>query len=263
MKIERVFKEFLSMLNSKFPEVFLDGSVENEYTLFESTFFEDLVMIVQKDPKLFDTERLIFGQNLSAVWAELDDDSKKKVWRHLQTCCVHCFLHGDLNAKFDTLLGMLTPIFKSMDGYTDEIDSILGKEDTKNKFVDILEFLKNSKLLSVFIHVFESVDLSSLELGEDFEDPAKLAQNKSVIEIQQQIQRSLQSKLRTGEISQSELANDIQTIMVKVQNIFGDSMNDMLGTRKGPDAKTALSNSPEARRARMVARLQRKLDKKK
>jgi hypothetical protein len=52
-------------------------------------------------------------------------------------------------------------------------------------------------------------------------------------------------------------------ITSKVQAIFGDSMNDMLGTRKGPDAKTALSNSPEARRARMVARLQRKVAEKK
>ena len=74
----------------------------------------------------------------------------------------------------------------------------------------------------------------------------------------------LQTKLSKGEFSQAVIVAEIQTLTVKFQEIFGDSLNEMIGaTHKGPDGKTALSNSPEARRARMMARLKRKAEDKK
>jgi hypothetical protein len=57
---------------------------------------------------------------------------------------------------------------------------------------------------------------------------------------------------------------DIEAIKVKVQAAFGDMFNDMLGGRKADvPAQVLLDNSPEARRARMVARLRRKVGERK
>jgi len=71
----------------------------------------------------------------------------------------------------------------------------------------------------------------------------------------------MQEKLRKGDISQSVLVGEIETMKVMVQEAFGDIFNDMIGGgRKAEVApKVLLSNSPDARRARMVARLQRKM----
>jgi hypothetical protein len=53
---------------------------------------------------------------------------------------------------------------------------------------------------------------------------------------------------------------DIENIKVKIQEAFGDMFNDMLGGRKADvPASAILGNTPEARRARMMARLRRKV----
>jgi len=261
MKIKKAFRDFLTTLESK-SDKFNNSVSEEDYKQFQTTFFEDLLELLQRKESLFDKERLIFGSDLSELWKELDSKTKTSIWKQIQSCCVYCFLHGDISEKIEEIMSLLMPMFKKMDGYNEEIDKILGKEDSKSKFVEIFEYLKESKLLTVFIYVFENVDFSGLELGEDV-DIESIKSNKSLLAIQEQIQESLKSKLQSGEISQSDIQYDLQMITSKVQAIFGDSMNDMLGTRKGPDAKTALSNSPEARRARMVARLQRKVAEKK
>lgn len=265
MKIQKAFKEFLSVLHSKFPEQFLDAPItENEYKLFDEVFMEDPAIILQRKDSLFDKERIIFGHDLSSVWPDIDDAFKKTVWKHLQLCTIHSFLHGDVSSKIDNIMQALTPLLKSTGNYSDEIDSILGKEETKSQASEIIEFLKNSKLLNVFLAVCEGVDLSSLnEDAVDVNNLDDFRNNETIKNLQADVLKVMQAQFRSGNISQADIAQDIQTLMVKVQSIFGDSMNDMLGTRKGPEAKVALSNSPEARKARMVARMQRKLNDKK
>ena len=58
---------------------------------------------------------------------------------------------------------------------------------------------------------------------------------------------------------------EFEILNSKIQEFFGESLNEALGTQKADVASDILlSNSPEARRARMLARLQRKLkDRKK
>jgi len=57
---------------------------------------------------------------------------------------------------------------------------------------------------------------------------------------------------------------DFENIKVKIQEAFGDMFNDMLGGRKADvPSNVIISNTPEARRARMLARLRRKLNENK
>jgi hypothetical protein len=75
-------------------------------------------------------------------------------------------------------------------------------------------------------------------------------------------QEVLQEKVSTGKIDQRELVREIETLRAKFQSTFGKYMNEMVvgaqGNTTGTDAKTIMSNSPDARRARMLARLQKK-----
>lgn len=266
MKITNVFQKFLKSLNTKFPELFTERNVdEADYKQFEETFFNDAVLILTRNDSLFSEERNIFGGNLSNVWESLDSDDKKMIWKHLQSCSIHCFLHGDIKTKLIQIFDIVKPLLSSTDGFNDEIDSILGKEETKNKFVDILEYLKQSKIFTVFTSVFEHIDLSQINVDNiDPTDIEAFKSNESIQKIQREIGTMLQTKLSKGEFSQAVIVAEIQTLTVKFQEIFGDSLNEMIGaTHKGPDGKTALSNSPEARRARMMARLKRKAEDKK
>jgi hypothetical protein len=266
MKITNVFQKFLKSLNNKFPEIFSERPIdEADYKQFEDTFFNDASSILTRSDSLFSEDRIIFGGNLSTVWEGLESDDKTMIWKHLQSCCIHSFLHGDIKTKLLQLFEAIKPLISSSDEFTDEIDSILGKEETKNKFVEILEYLKQSRIFTVFTSVFESIDLSGLNVDDiDPTDIESLKSNESLQKIQKEIGTMLQTKLSKGEFSQAVIVAEIQTLTVKFQEIFGDSLNEMIGaTHKGPDGKTALSNSPEARRARMMARLKRKAEDKK
>ena len=224
-------------------------------------------MIAKRDILMFTTERLMFGGDISDVWNNGSNEIKTSVWAKLQSCCIHYCFHGNMSEKIDNLMSTVLPFFKSTDAYTSEIDSILGNEDTKSQFLDILEFFKTSSLFQVFIAVFEKIDLSELdgEIDENSVDYETLMKNKSVQKLQETVTTVVKNKLSSGDISQADLNKDMVYMVGRIQTIFGDSMNEMMGgsTRKGPDPKVALSNSPEARRQRIVARLKRKLEEKK
>ena len=92
----------------------------------------------------------------------------------------------------------------------------------------------------------------------------KILQDPKIQKIQQNLKSKLEEKVKNGEISKQVIASDIEKIKQKVTELFGDIFNDILGGRKSEvKASTILSNTPEARRERMIARLQRKLKERK
>jgi hypothetical protein len=76
----------------------------------------------------------------------------------------------------------------------------------------------------------------------------------------------LQERIRTGRINQKELIRELETLRAKFQSTFGKYLNEMVvgqqGNTTGNTSATIMGNSPEARRARMQARLQKKLHEK-
>jgi hypothetical protein len=79
---------------------------------------------------------------------------------------------------------------------------------------------------------------------------------KRVIE---KIQGMIQQKMQRGEFTQQQIVAEIEGIKAKVQSLFGNVFNDMLGGRRADvPAHVLMGNSPEARRQRMLARLQKK-----
>jgi soluble P-type ATPase len=88
----------------------------------------------------------------------------------------------------------------------------------------------------------------------------ELQNNPSIQKIQADLKSFIEEKSRSGEFTKEIVMRDVESIKVKVQELFGNAFNDILGTRKAevaPEVVTA--NTPEARRARMIARMKRKL----
>jgi hypothetical protein len=114
----------------------------------------------------------------------------------------------------------------------------------------------------------ESFDPIDFELN--VTDPAELMEmlknpeNPAIKKVITKIQNTIKDKIRRGEFDQNTIAREIEAIKAKVMGLFGNIFNDALGGRRQGGAPPAalMGNSPEARRQRMVARLQRKLQEK-
>ena len=78
------------------------------------------------------------------------------------------------------------------------------------------------------------------------------------------IHATIKDKIRHGEFTQQTIMMEIEAIKAKVMGLFGNVFNDAIGGRRQGNVPSAtmLGNSPEARRQRMVVRLQRKLREK-
>jgi hypothetical protein len=154
-------------------------------------------------------------------------------------------------------------------GKTDDIEKILGSEESRSKISEILEFVMTTRLAKVVMSLAETIDIT--ELGIDFENPEEVLKSFQAHEVSPVMEKimkknktALEDKVRRGEFTKEMLARDIETIKLKVQTAFGDMFSDMLGGRKSAVApQVILGNSPEARRARMIARLRRKLEERK
>jgi hypothetical protein len=114
----------------------------------------------------------------------------------------------------------------------------------------------------------ESFDPADFEL--DIKDPAELIEllkdpeNPTVKKVIAKIQNTIKEKVRRGEINQNTIASEMEAIKAKIMSLFGNIFNDALGGRRQGGAPPAalMGNSPEARRQRMIARMQRKLQEK-
>jgi hypothetical protein len=264
MDAKKSFKAFRDELCSAITDTEFSPYKDTDPTEFETLVTPSILKVFQKDKTLFDTHFVVFGVNLSPYFPE----HSELLWKHIQKCSITSFLSGDVKGKLNNLASSVKNIWGNTHT-TDEIEKLLGTEESRNKVSEILEFIMTTRLARVVISLVESIDIS--ELGINLEDPEEITkllqqgENNPIIEkIMRKIKTTLEDKVRKGEFTKEMLAADIETIKLKVQVAFGDVFNDMLGGRKADvPARVILGNTPEARRARMMARLHRKLDERK
>lgn len=259
MDAKKSFKAFLNDVNptAKFEE--------SEILKFEELVTPHVLRILQKDATLFDSPFEVFGVDISPIFAKKPD----MIWKHVQACSMAAFLNGDIKTKFSKILDSLKSIWGGTGHNTDEIDKLIGNPESQDKISEIFEFVMTTRVAKIVMNMAEQLDIS--ELGLDFENPEEVIkvfqnmENNPVIEkIMKKIQAILQDKVKKGEFTKETLTQDIERIKVKVQEAFGDMFNGMLGARQAEVAPAVLlSNSPQARNARMRARLQRKVEERK
>jgi hypothetical protein len=235
------------------------------FTHIQTTLLPNVLAVVQKDNALFKgygAAQIFPGVAIETIW-----DSSDESWKKLHMALLYSLMQGDPKEKISKIIEAVKTMLPGAGGAHDEILKILENEETESSLMEMFELVVNTRLASVVGDLMSSINLDDLNI--DFENPEHLLaalqnpeQSELVQTIMKRAQELLQEKISTGKIDQRELVREIETLRAKFQSTFGKYMNEMVvgaqGNTTGTDAKTIMSNSPDARRARMLARLQKK-----
>jgi hypothetical protein len=163
---------------------------------------------------------------------------------------------------------------------TDEIDEILKEETTQSGVEEMLDMLKETRIFKLGMEVAENINVERLGLDKiDFTDiPALLEMIKNpqhpvTKRAISAVQGMIEQKMRSGSLRKEDFVAEIEMLKEKFKDtigkifkteLFGDAAPAGGGAGTPHTAQEIMSNHPEARRQRMLARLQRKVaDKKK
>jgi hypothetical protein len=224
--------------------------------------------ILQKDDSFFGVPReCIPGLNFSEFWTKLHDDDKQKIWRLLQMAILHSFLDGDPTTKMDKLVETFKTWWASYGPENSEVDKILEDDKTPGHLKALLDAVLETRIFSLLQEVIAEIDLESL--GIDPERPETLLNSALrpdsplVKSLMESVQNGINERIKSGRFKQEEITRDIERIRAMVQSTFGKFINEQMFGAAVPgqprvDPRTFMGNSPEARRQRMIARLQKK-----
>jgi hypothetical protein len=229
----------------------------------EDTLLPHLLRVLQKDNTLIAEVELFPGIKCDSLWDGSDD-----AWKRLQMALLYAVLNGDPKEKFGKIIDTVKGLIPGQGAQSDEISEILNDEENQNSFKEILELLMNTRLASIVGEIAQSIQYT--DLGIDFENPESLLEmmrnpkdSPALKELMERAQMLLEEKIRNGHINQQELVREIEMLRAKFQSAFGRYLNEMVvgdagGGTTGNTGQQILSNSPQARHARMVARLQKR-----
>lgn len=234
---------------------------EDLFSHIEDVFLPHLLRVLKKDNTLLAEVELFPG--IKVPWEGTEEE-----WSMLNMALLYSVLHGDPKEKFGKIFETVKGLVPGGGEGTDEISKILDDEETKSSVQEMLELVMNTRLASLMGEIAQSVKYDDLDL--DFEDSEKILamlrnpQESPVLqELMDRAKMILEDKIKSGKINQQDLVREIEMIRAKFQSSFGKYLNEMIvgdagGGTTGNTSHQILSNSPDARRARMLARLQKK-----
>lgn len=238
---------------------------EELFQHIETVLLPHLLRVVKRDDTLFQEIELFPG--IKVAWKPSDDN-----WKKVQMALVYSFLHGNPKEKFAKIMEAMKGAIPGTAAQADEVQSILEDEETQSSMSEMLELIMSTRLVSLVGDIIQAVNLEEINI--DFEDPERLLQmlrnpqqSEILNEIMHRARDVLEEKIRSGKLNQNELRRDIEKIRAKFQSSFGKFLNQAVlgedtGNTTGNTAQQILSNHPDARRARIMARLQRKHEQK-
>ncbi len=246
------------MNHFKAKEIPVPKASEDLFKHIEDTFLPHVLRVLKKDNTLLADVEMFPG--IKVPWEGTEEE-----WNLLNMAILYSVLHGDPKEKFSKIFEAVKGI---LPGDSDEISKILDDEQTKDSFQEILELVMNTRLASLMGDIAQSVRYDDLEL--DFEDPEKILEllrnpqeSIALKTLTERAQEALKERIESGKINQQELIREVEMLRAKFQSAFGKYLNEMVvgdagGGTTGNTSGQILSNHPEARRARMMARLQKK-----
>jgi len=263
MDVNRIFNDFFSYLKEVSPEfVIPEFSVDTIVGEIEETYTPKILSIFQKEETFFSEPRMLGGVNISEF---VNETSRDSIWKHLQSCVVGSFFHGDLKEKLGKILDTVKGLWNSSGQENDEISRILNDEQSEGHFKELIDFLSETRIAKLCMQLFEEIDFEdmanelNLENANDIIEMMKNPEHPVMKRVISRIQGTLQQKMQRGEFTQQTLTSEVEAIKAKIQSLFGNMFNEMLGGRRADvPANVLMGNSPEARRQRMLARLQKK-----
>jgi hypothetical protein len=258
MEISEILKTFAS-------NVGYSGDIDTESVIkqLETDYYPHVLKLVQKDSSFFSEPRELFGVNLSEVFSE---ENAESIWKDLHYSLIASFTHGDIKEKLSVIMSTVKNIWFNSGQDNDEVSKLLNDEESEGKLKEIFEYLTETRIAKIFKEIVEDFDITELELN--FDNPMEIVdmvrnpENPVTKKVVHKVQSLLEEKLKRGSITQHQLLAEVEGIKSKLTSMFGSVIGDALGIGggKGSTANSSLlmGNSPEARRQRMLARLQRK-----
>ena len=196
------------------------------------------------------------------MWAR-DGVPKEDLWKSFQLCVLGAFLHGDIKDKIGSMIDIFKSYWTKTGTESDEINKILNDKASEDHFKEILEFIMNTRIAKIFTQIVENIDIKELNLNienpEELLEIIKNPEHPTIKKIVTKIQNLLKEKMKRGELTQHQINTEVEAIKAKVTSIFGNIFTEAMGLNRGETpAAVLVGNSPEARRQRMLARLQKK-----
>lgn len=264
METKPVFDAFYKDIQTTFFENLPDSDEDVDTTVkhIETTYYPHLIKILQRDGTFFDSPISFRSVDISTLWKN-NEANRDAIWKHVLMCVLASFFHGDFKEKIGTVFSAMKGMWAGSGQENDEISRILEDEKSEDYFKEILEYLQETRLAKIFMKLVEEIDVSEFDLN--FENPQELVdilrnpEHPKMKKVISKIQGMIQDKMQRGEFTQQQIVSEIEGIKAKVQSLFGNVFNDMLGGQRAEvPAHVLMGNSPEARRQRMLARLQKK-----
>lgn len=263
-------RTLIKCLKDKHSEIQFPRASDEVYTHLTDVLLPHAAKLMHRDNSVFRGEQAVQflpDVDIRIVWSGSDDE-----WKALHMVLIFSFLRGDPKEKVAQLMESMKQILPETHRDTNEILKMLETDETSSSLTELFELLMKTRLASIVGDIATSIKLD--DLGIDFESPEEILEalqhperSEAVRHIMEQVKSMLEERIKSGRINQHELIREIETLKAKFQSSFGKYMNEMVGVgREGPatgnTSNQIMSNSPEARRARMQARLQRKLREK-
>ena len=270
--IRKEFPSLSSTLDKEYAEIDFKSEVERFKILLQPIFMQ----VVKKDDKIFaEPQMFLRGIDFSVLMKDATEKQKETLWTYTRMFLVCSYLGSDI---METVKNMWSKV--SGQASTDEVDEILKDETTQTGIQDLLETLKDTRIFKLGMEVMENINVESLGLGDiDFSDigglleMVKNPQHPVTKKAVAAVQKIIEQKMRTGSLKKEDFIREIEMLKEKFTHSLGRLFKKEFfgetaaagaggGDRPTPTAADLMSNHPEARRARMLARLQRKLGKK-
>jgi hypothetical protein len=266
--VQEAFPEFAEVIKTNYNLETLDCAAECKF--FETSLRPHVMKIIQKDNSLFEQPlEILRGVDLSPMWASLDNATQDSLWKYIRLSLAFSFFGGNSDQQIQSILGIFKQMWTQHTGRDEsDIDGILNDEQTQSSLQELLEVFSTSKIASLITEMIETitpeqlgvtdVNLTDLEgLTSLFRDP----NNPIVQRATSVITQFLDTKIQSGAVTKEELVAEIEGFKARLTGSFGRLIKEtMVGPQRGDqqNAQTLMSNHPDARRARMLARLQRK-----
>jgi len=257
-----VFDAFLKEISALDQNIVIQPyDLEKEVNNIESTFYPEIMKIIQRDETFFSQPRVVCGVDLSVLFP----NNQEVIWKNVYLCLLSSFFHGDIKEKLSTIITTAKTLWANSGHTNDEITKILEDEKVEDNVEELLNFLKQTRLGKLFYELMETLNVDEFINEFNMEDPAQIIEivknpeHPVMKKLVNKVKGIVEEKMQRGEITQTQIIADIETIKQKVQSMFGNILNEFLGGNKAEVPSAVLmGNTPEARRQRMLARLQKK-----
>ena len=276
-EISKILKECLDDMRTEFPSVapVLDANYGEtidypaEVERFKTLVQPHFMAAIKKEDALFTEPReFLRGIDFAELYKDASEKKKEAIWNYTRMFLMSSYLGSDI---METVKGLWSK-FTGKDS-TDEVDEILKDESTQSGLHDLLETLKETRIFKLGMEVMENLNVEALGLEAiDFTDiPALLEMVKNpehpvTKKAISSVQKIIEQKMRSGSLKKEDFVREIEMLKEKFKHSLGKLFKaEMFGEpadRPTASAADLTSNHPEARRARMLARLQRKVAKK-